>query len=194
MTATFSRAITLDLDALADGVLLDRALLDAAVLRRRGTATIALTDRRRCDILQIFPGIRSRVDALVYEHGAVTEIGDRVSIDCEPVSPVVMGAIRQARVSVLPGEATLLLPSQEQEVLREIAVLNSPSLRVLTSPAGTMIGPAGLDRSRSIRGVLDQLGVPESELMPVDCRAALELAVHWDGGLDHSGAPNVGLQ
>lgn len=151
-------ALAIDLDALSATSVLDRFLRAADTVRAHGTAIIGLTASRRCDVLQTFPGIRTRLDALIYEHGCVVELAGRLYPRACPVPQGVGVALRRDGVPALSGQVAVT--ARDQGVAYTRAVLGElAGVEVVAGPAGAIIIPIGVSRSGAIEFVLDRLGL-----------------------------------
>lgn len=169
-------AIAIDLDALSPSCFLDRFLRATDALRDKGTVIIGLTDSRRCDALQTFPGIRSKLAALIYEHGCVVEVEGRLYPRARPVPQVVGVALRRGGVPALSGQVTVT--ARDRGVAATLAALNTiPDVEVVAGPGGTIIIPKGASRSSAVDFVLDRLGLPRGDVREVSSPTLLNEAL-----------------
>lgn len=165
-------AIAIDLDALSASSVLDRFLRVADAVRANGTTLIGLTNSRRCDVLQTFPGILSQLDALIYEHGCVVEVEGRLYPRARPVPQGVGLALRRGGVSALSGQVTIT--ARDQGVAATLVALGGAmGVEVVAGPAGAIIIPEGVSRSAAIEFVLDRLGLPRDVIREVSSPISL---------------------
>lgn len=169
-------AIAIDLDAVSTSCVLDRFLRATDAMRAGGTAIIALTTSRRCDVLQAYPGIRSRLDALIYEHGCVVELDGRLYPRARPVPQDVSVALRRSGVPTLSGQVTIT--ARDRGVAATRAVLGAiTGVEVVAGSAGAIVIPAGISRRAAIEFVAGQLGLAPGAVREVSSAAALNEAL-----------------
>lgn len=169
-------AIAIDLDALSVSPILDRFLRGSEAVRASGTAIIGYTDSRRCDVLQTFPGIRSRFDALIYEHGCVVEVEGRLFPMAPPVPQEVGLALRRTGVPALSGQVSITAPmSGIAAALASIAC--AMDIEVVGRADVAIIVPKGTTRENAIDFSLDRLGMPSAVVREVGSPASLSEAL-----------------
>lgn len=183
--------LVVDLDALADGCALDRFLRVGARLRAAGTAIIATSDARRSDVIYMYPGIRADVDALIYEHGCVAEVGGRLFPLARPVPQFVGEALRRSGIPAVSGQVAILVPPRAADAAQSLyGECAETGVAVTTGPLGAVVAPASTSPCAALTFVAARLGLERGCID--EARTAADLRAAAGGARAHGAHRSAG--